>query len=277
MKKGIRLLVACDLIFLVLMSLSSYFRGVVSDLGYLLAFAVPITLGWFGAKRLRYEREEERGLCESDYPHIGITRGGLLDLLPTVFPTVSVVLGIAALTLLVLNAVTDGSASFVPNEALWKMILVHALAPALLEEMLFRYIPLKVLYPYSPRAAVLLSSLFFALIHLDLYKMPYAFAAGILLVVVDVMTESVLPSLIIHFINNLSSVILMKYGVNTHFTVIFYSLLALLTLVSVVVIILRRRKYREAVGAAFGGRVEYDVSVALIGACCIGVALLNLW
>ena len=277
MKKGIRLLVACDLVFLVLMSLSSYFHGVASDLVYLLAFALPVTLGFFGAKRLRYEREEERGLCEEDYPRIGISKSGLVNFLPIVFPTVALVLLIAALTSLLLSLMTDGSPSFVPNEALWEMILVHALAPAVLEEMLFRYIPLKVLYRYSPRATVLLSSLFFAFIHLDIYKMPYAFAAGILLVVVDVMTESVLPSLIIHFINNLSSVLLMKYGVNTHFTVIFYSLLALLTLVSVVVMILRRRKYREAVGAAFGGRVEYDVSVALIGACCIGVALLNLW
>ena len=276
MKKGIRLLVACDLVFLVLMSLSSYFHGVASDLVYLLAFAVPVTLGFFGAKRLRYEREEERGLCEEDYPRIGISKSGLVNFLPIVFPTVALVLLIAALTSLLLSLMTDGSPSFVPNEALWKMILVHALAPAVLEEMLFRYIPLKVLYRYSPRATVLLSSLFFAFIHLDIYKMPYAFVAGILLILADVMTESVLPSLVIHFVNNLSSILLMKYGGDPAFTTVFYLTLAALTVVSVGVIIIRRRKYRDVVVAAFVGKTEYDVSVLLIGGCCIGVALLNL-
>ncbi len=276
MKKGIRLLVAIDMIFLVLMSLSSYFSGVASDLVYLSSFALPFALGWFGAKRLRYEREEERGLAESDYPSFGLSCDGLRSFLPLAVPTVALVFLVALLTSLLLNTLGASSAP-VPDEPIWKMLLVHALAPALLEEMLFRYLPLKVLYPYSPRAAVLLSSLFFALIHLDLYKLPYAFIAGIVLVLADVMTGSIVPSLVIHLVNNASSVLLMKYGESSAFTAAFYSVLALLTAVSLVFIALRIKKYRDGVRSAFSGRMEYDASVVLITVLCISVALLNLF
>ena len=275
MKKGIRLLVACNMIFLVLLSLSSGFSGTVSDLIYLSAFAIPFVIGWFGAKRLRYEREEERGLAESDYPRFGLSGDGVRTFLPLAVPTVAIVFVVALLTSLLLNTL-GAEATPVPDEPIWKMLIVHALTPAFLEEMLFRYLPLKVLYKYSPRAAVLLSSLFFSLIHLDLYKMPYAFIAGVVLVLADVMTESILPSLIIHFVNNASSVLLMKYGENRYFSIGFYSLLSVLTVISILVIIRQRKKYSDGVRAAFCGAVEYDASVFLIGGLCVCIALLNL-
>ena len=274
-KKGIRLLVAVDMMFLLLMSVSASFVGVVGDLIYLCAFAIPFAFGWFSEKRLRYEREEERGVAESAFPRFGLERDGAKLFLPLIFPTVGIVLGIALLTSLLLNSLGASSAP-VADEALIKMLVAHALLPSVLEEMLFRYLPLKVLYPYSPRAAVLISSLLFALIHLDLYKMPYAFAAGIVLVLADALTGSIIPSLVIHFINNASSVALMKYGELGGFTAVFYSALGILCVGSVAVIAIRYKSYLHGVRSAFFGRIRFDISLALITALSILIALINL-
>ncbi len=275
MKKGIRLVASVDLIFLVLMSLSAYFNGLLGDLVYLSAFALPFVFGWFGAKSLRKEREEERGLAETDYPRIGLSAEGVRDFLPLALPTVAVVFGVALLTSVILNSL-GATAPPVTEDAVWKMLLVHALVPAILEEMLFRYLPLKILYPYSPRAALIISSLFFALIHLDLYKLPYAFIAGMLLCLADVMTGSILPSVIIHFLNNASSVLLMKYGENPIFGTVFYSVLAAAVLASLVFVALRFKRYREGVRSAFRGGIEYDVSASLITVMCLLISLLNI-
>ncbi|MBQ2793180.1 MAG: CPBP family intramembrane metalloprotease [Clostridia bacterium] len=275
MKKGIRLLVAVNWIFLVLMSLSSCFDGVVGELLYLLAFTLPFCFGWLGARRLRYEREEERGLSETDYPRLGIDASGARLVLPLIAPTVAAVFLVALLTSLLLNFLGASSAP-VADEPIWKMLLVHALAPALLEEMLFRYIPLKVLYPYSPRAAVLLSSLFFALIHLDLYKMPYAFIAGVIFALADVITGSVLPSLAIHLLNNASSLLLMKYGASPAFTLWFYITLGALVIVSVAFLVIYRKKYRDGIRNAFSGVMQLDASVLVISLTCATIALFNI-
>ena len=275
MKKGIRLLVAMDMIFLVLMSVSASFVGVAGDLIYFGAFVIPFTLGWFGEKRLRYEREEERGAAEEIFPRLGLDGDGLKSFLPLVFPTVGIVVAVALLTSLLLNSL-GASAAANPDGSLAEMLLLHALLPSVLEEMLFRYMPLKVLYRYSPRATVLVSSLLFAFIHLDLYKMPYAFIAGIVLALVDVMTGSILPSLVIHFINNASSVFLMKYGEIPGFADLFYAALGLVCAVSILVIIIRRKKYITALKGAFVGRLCFDSSLALMSALAVSVALMNL-
>ena len=275
MKSAIKLLVAIDLIFIVLRSLSATFGGIVGDLFYLLSFALPFLLGWFGAKRMRYTREEERGLAEADYPAFSLSRDGVRCFLPLAMPTVAVVYLFALLTSLLLNAI-GASAPTVADRPLWQMLLIHALAPAILEEMLFRYLPMKLLYPYSPRATVILSSLFFSLIHLDLYKMPYAFIAGVVLMLADLMTGSVLPSVIIHFVNNLTSVLLMKYGMDKTFLAIYYSVYGVLLAVSLVFVILRFREYRKRAGEALSGKIEYEPSALMLTVLCASVAAMNL-
>ena len=275
MKNAIKLTVAVDMLFLILLAASSLFRGIVHEILYLLAFALPFALGWVGAKRLRYQREEERGLAEIDYPSLSLSREGIKTFLPLAMPTVGIVYLVAFLTSLLLNAI-GGSASTVADAPILEMLFLHALLPAVLEEMLFRYLPMKILYSYSPRAAVLLSALFFSLIHLDLYKMPYAFIAGVVMMLAVVMTGSILPSIIIHFINNTASVLLMKYGESPTFSVIFYSVAGGLVLVSLVFVIQRGREYAGLVREAFYGKMKYDPSILLMAALCIICAAINL-
>ena len=276
MKNAIKLTVAVDMLFLILLAASSRFYGIVHEILYLLAFALPFALGWVGAKRLRCQREEERGLAEVDYPSFLLTRDGWRCFLPLAMPTVGIVYLVAFLTSLLLNAI-GGSASTVADAPILEMLFLHALLPAVLEEMLFRYLPMKILYSYSPRAAVLLSALFFSLIHLDLYKMPYAFIAGVVMMLAVVITGSILPSIIIHFINNTASVLLMKYGESPTFSVIFYSVAGGLVLVSIVFVIQRRREYAGLVREAFYGKMGYDPSILLMAGMCVICALMNLF
>lgn len=268
MKNAIKLTVAVDMLFLVLFAVCSFFSGITRQVIYFLSFALPFALGWVGAKRLRYQREEERGLAEADYPSLTLSRDGIKCFLPLAMPTVGIVYLVALLTSLLLNAI-GGSASTVADAPIWEMLFLHALLPAVLEEAVFRYLPMRVLYPYSPRAAVLLSALFFSLIHLDLYKMPYAFIAGIILMLANVMTGSALPSLIIHLLNNTASILLMKYGASPTFSTVFYSVAGGLVLLSLVFVVLNGRDYIGRVRAAFVGKIEYEPSVVLMAVLCI--------
>ena len=142
------------------------------------------------------------------------------------------------------------------------MLLIHALIPAFLEEALFRYIPMKLLLPYSRRWCVIYSALCFALIHCSFYQMPYAFVAGLIFMIVDIAFDSVLPSLILHFINNAVSVVWIKYCSGMTGSVIFISSLALLSLVSMVVIYKRRSEYSSIFKGSFDKGESSEITYA---------------
>ncbi|MFA5562009.1 MAG: CPBP family intramembrane glutamic endopeptidase [Eubacteriales bacterium] len=113
---------------------------------------------------------------------------------------VCVIFGLSALTaLLVRPAPVSGS--------FWKLLFTSALLPALGEEFFFRYLLLRMLEPYSQTGAVLLSSLFFALVHTPA-AMPYAFVAGLLLATLTLASGTVLTAMLFHFCNNTASLLL---------------------------------------------------------------------
>lgn len=84
--------------------------------------------------------------------------------------------------------------------------LTVVIAAPLLEEILFRGIILEgFLHNYSPRKAILLSALIFALVHLNPLQMIGAFFIGIFLGWVYWRTRTLLPVIGLHFLNNLIS------------------------------------------------------------------------
>lgn len=123
-----------------------------------------------------------------------------------------VMTGISALTSLVLGRIgfTAPATDLTAPTAL--LLLRHALLPAVLEEALFRYLPLSAFPRENPKNAVVYSAVFFAVMHLSFYRIPYAFVAGLLFAALDLMTGSILPSLLLHFANNALSVLCMKYS-----------------------------------------------------------------
>ena len=81
-------------------------------------------------------------------------------------------------------------------------MLTVAVMPAMFEEFSHRGMLLSGFSKISSMKAVVLSGLLFGLMHLNINQFFYAFVVGMLLATVALITRSIWPSVIIHFINN---------------------------------------------------------------------------
>ena len=87
-------------------------------------------------------------------------------------------------------------------------ILAIAVAPAISEELLFRgFLLSKLRTKQSNLSAIVISGLLFGAIHFSLVNMLPLSALGMFLAFITIRSGSILPAVIIHFLNNLSSVI----------------------------------------------------------------------
>lgn len=86
-----------------------------------------------------------------------------------------------------------------------------AVIPALVEEFALRGVVMQPLRKYGDWFAILTSSLIFAILHGNMVQIPFAFIAGIALGYFQITTGSIWTSVIIHFLNNMSSVVISIY------------------------------------------------------------------
>lgn len=86
-------------------------------------------------------------------------------------------------------------------------VIATAFVPALVEEFACRGVVLGALRKYGDGFAVMVSSILFGAIHGNFQQMPFAFLVGLIMGFVTVKCESIWPAMLIHFYNNLSSVI----------------------------------------------------------------------
>lgn len=70
------------------------------------------------------------------------------------------------------------------------------------EEIIYRYILLKPLRKYSDTVAAAVSAFLFALSHFNFDQFLYAFGLGYFLAIIAIRANSILPSVIVHIINN---------------------------------------------------------------------------
>ncbi|MDF2866243.1 MAG: family intrarane metalloprotease [Clostridia bacterium] len=82
-----------------------------------------------------------------------------------------------------------------------------AILPAIFEELLFRGAMLKVLNKFGNLASILITAFCFGLMHQNLTQGIFAFLLGIILAFITIKTKSIIPAMIIHFLNNFVSVI----------------------------------------------------------------------
>lgn len=250
MRRNISIYTVCVLVFLLLLSVAGSLKGLVSDVVYYLSFAVAVAIG-MRLGRPRPVSETGESYQPAPYEYLTLDKKGAKLLLPTVFPSVALIFLLSYLTSLLLFAVTGQTSTTEVGDSLGVAVLVHALVPALLEESLFRFLPMYLLSGFSRRVTVFISSLYFALVHNSFFSMPYAFLAGVIFITLDIVTESVWPSVILHFINNAVSVLWIFYSADGGFTLGFCLTLGALTLVSVGVIFLIRRQYKAALCGFF--------------------------
>ncbi len=86
-------------------------------------------------------------------------------------------------------------------------ILATAVVPALVEEFACRGILMGALRKFGDGFAVLTTAIMFGLMHGNFQQIPFAFMVGLILGYVAVKCNSIWPAVLIHFYNNLSSVI----------------------------------------------------------------------
>lgn len=99
-----------------------------------------------------------------------------------------------------------GSASYTPFTLL--LTIIHtALFPAILEELAFRGFLMQPLRKYGDLYAVICSAVIFGIIHGNMTQAPFAICAGIVLGLLCVWTGSMWPNILLHFANNLISVL----------------------------------------------------------------------
>jgi sodium transport system permease protein len=97
---------------------------------------------------------------------------------------------------------------------LWQLIVLVCVAPAIFEEVFFRGMLLHGLRKrLHPVALCLAVSLVFALFHIDLYRIAPIAYLGIMLATLTLLTGSILPAMLWHFLHNTLSILAVHYVV----------------------------------------------------------------
>lgn len=160
------------------------------------------------------------------------------------------------------------------------VLLTSALLPALFEEFLCRGLILHEYRSCRPAVGLIVSALFFALLHGNLQQALYALTAGILFGLMATWTGSVWPSFTAHFTVNASQLILARYWPaadtvdSSPRTLLLYGLLVLGTLPAVI-LCLRRLRRRHAVSGGTEGWPAFSVMwpfylfLAFAGILCV--------
>lgn len=243
---------------LLLLATSSLFEGVMKTIIYIIAYLAPILLG---ISVLPRENDRE------DFELKGLLKIGKSGLSRTLIfaPSVLLVIVTASLltTLLMMLFGKENNTEIV--EGAFAAIIVHAVLPSLFEEGAFRLLPMLFIGKRSPRGVVLLSALFFALMHTSFFSIPYAFIAGVVFMAIDLACGSVIPSVILHFLNNLIALFsLGAFGFSPELYIIFV-ILGALTLLSLPFLFFKRDEIKEEISAVFsrGEGIKID-SVPLV-------------
>lgn len=202
MKKELKILVYFDMIFIVLLGVAGALSGIVSDAVYYFSFILPLLLYFLLKTKGKIPSEQISAIPNKESFFIS----GVLTA-----PLVAVVFLLSMLTSLLLGPFgLDNGVETV--EKITFSILLTALVPAVLEELLFRYVPLSLLKGKGRRDAVFFSALLFSLSHCDIFQLPYAFLAGAVFAALDILAGSIWPSVIMHLLNNAVSVFWLRYG-----------------------------------------------------------------
>lgn len=127
-------------------------------------------------------------------------------------------------------------------------ILSVALVPAIVEEAVIRGIVMQPLRKFGDKFAIIASAVLFACMHGNMVQIPYTVVGGMLLGYLAVATGSLWPSVILHFVNNLYSVVVIvtndNYGENASALAIALMLIAFAIIGVVGVVRLIKLKYK---------------------------------
>ena len=268
MKKALSYLTLINLLFLFFLAVSGFVSGTAGKIIYYLAFLVPALVAFL----LKDKLDAPPALLS-----LKLTRERTALLIPLVAPTLALVFFISWLTSMLLSFMGDANVTDVSGNIV-TVVFTHAVITALLEELVFRYIPIAFISPITKRGTVWISALFFAFAHCNLYQIPYAFVAGAIFAAIDIVFDSIWPSVLIHFANNLISIIWLRNVQNGKFVTVYIASLVALALISLTLAVMLRKRYKKEIADSFANKSKYEFSYEpiLFIAVALTVALLNL-
>ena len=138
----------------------------------------------------------------------------------------------------------DFSVDKASASAIIMTILYLVIVAPISEEIVFRGLILKALTPFGKKNAIIISALLFALMHKNIPQAIGAFAIGIIFAAADTKARSIIPSIIMHSLNNiLPCLININASVkSTAITVIYNFLVYAIVLVGITITILKGRQ-----------------------------------
>ena len=119
------------------------------------------------------------------------------------------------------------------------LIIYSAIVPAIVEEILFRKVILERLLPYGNVFAIVFSSVLFSAMHCNPSQFLYTFVGGVIFGIVALKTRSVVPTMVIHFFNNMLSVVYMtlySFAPYNYYVIIMYTVDSVISFLGVLVI-----------------------------------------
>ncbi len=166
-------------------------------------------------------------------------------------------------------------------------LVVLAVLPALLEELVFRGCVLRLLRPYGDWFAVVISAVLFGLMHGNLRQIPFAIIVGLVLGWLYVVTENIWLPMLVHFTNNAISVVAeyLSFSLSSDASASLYSMVIVrligVGLVAVALLLgcyWRRLKLRKSgTGLGFGNRLfSLFTAPALMGSVALFILLMLL-
>ena len=120
----------------------------------------------------------------------------------------SSIYSIFAMELFDVTELTDTFTYLFSNMSIAEQVIIMALIPAVIEELMFRgFLLSSFLDVMKPAYAVLLSALLFAIMHFSAVKLVTTFMFGAVFAYTAYKTKSVYSSMLLHFMNNMLAVV----------------------------------------------------------------------
>lgn len=169
----------------------------------------------------------------------------------TLWPLVFAGMAVAMIANVIANMITQNFSIFglqntvefdyASNSPIANILLVISVAivPAFAEEFAFRGIVMGSLRKYGDSLAIVASAVMFGAMHGNITQIPFAFVLGLVFAFVDCKTNSIIPSMIIHFLNNFYAISLDMLNTSglvsdRKFMIIYYAIIAALYLLGTI-------------------------------------------
>lgn len=154
-------------------------------------------------------------------------------------------------------------------------IITMAIIPAVSEELFFRGMLFNSLKKHGVIFAIVISSLCFALYHCSFSQLIYQFIYGLIFALLFYVSDSVIPGIICHFINNTTIITLEYFNIQVEFQSVIIKIIGIVCLcISLFVLVfafVKREKDKKEYN-----RIDFFIPFGTIGITfCVLVSILS--